>query len=70
MGDDALKAVGMAEDPIRHVAAVAGAQCALPPFVNERVLLLGIVQPFHEVLEGTPTPIAVDVVNELLSVAG
>ena len=69
MGDDALEPVGMAEDPIRHVSAVAGAQCALAALVNERVLLFRIVQPLHEIFKRAATPITVDVVNELLSVA-
>ena len=70
MRHDALEAVGMAENPVRHVAAIAGAQRAFPVFVNKWVSAFGVVKPFHQILEGTATPIAIDVVNELLSVAG
>ena len=68
--DDALEAVGVAEDPVGHVAAVAGAEGALAGFVDEGVVLLGVVEAGHQVGEGLAAPVAVDAVDEGLAVAG
>ncbi len=70
MRHDALEAVGMAEDPVGHVSAVAGAQRALPGLIYERVMLLGVVEALHQVFKRSPAPVAVDCVNEFLPVAG
>src|SRR5437868_9754433 len=70
VGDDALEAIGVAENPIRHVSAVAGAQSAFSVFVDEGVMLLGVVEAFHQVFKGSASPIAVDGVDEFLPVAG
>src|SRR5215469_4310291 len=66
----ATEAVGMPEDPVGHIAAVARTQRALAVFVYERIRLLGIVEAFHQVFEGRAAPVAVDRVNKLLPVAG
>ena len=65
-----LEAVGVAEDPIGHVAAVACAECALAGFVDEGIVLLGVVEAGHEVGEGLAAPVAVYAIDEGLAVAG
>ncbi len=70
MGDDALEAVGVAENPVGHVAAVAGAEGALAGLVDEGIVLLGVVEAGHQVGEGLAAPVAVDAIDEGLSVAG
>src|SRR5579872_2558632 len=70
MRDQAFKAVGVAFDPIDHVAAVAGAKGALAVFVNEWISLLGKVEAFHQVFVGRTAPVAIDGVNEFLAVTG
>src|SRR6202044_1890775 len=70
VGDDALEAVGVAEDPVGHVAAVAGAEGALAVFVDEGVGFLGVGEAGHEVGEGFAAPVAVDSVDEGLAVTG
>ncbi len=49
VGDDALEARGVAQDPVGHVAAVTGAEGALAGLVDEGVVLLGVVEAGHEV---------------------
>src|ERR1043166_405757 len=44
---DALETVGMAEDPVGHVSAVACSQRALALFINEGIMLLRIVKALH-----------------------
>src|SRR5260370_28620856 len=68
--DDALETVGVSEDPVGHVSAVSGAQRALPGLVNETVMLLRVVEALHQVFKRSAAPVAVDSVDELLSVAG
>src|ERR1022692_804478 len=70
MRHDALEAVSVAENPVGHVSAVAGAQRAFPVFINERVSLLCVVEALHQVFKRSAAPVAVDGVDELLSVAG
>src|ERR1700733_12984985 len=60
----------MPQNPVHHVAAVAGPESALPILVNEWISTLGVIQAFHQVFKWCPTPIAIDGVNELLSIAG
>src|SRR5206468_4667657 len=67
---DALEAISVAEDPVDHVPAVAGAQRALTVFIDKRIVLLGIVEALHQVLKRSAAPVAVDRVNKLLPVAG
>ena len=68
--DQALEAVGVAEDPVDGVSAVAGAQRALPVFIDERVGLLGVVEALHQVFERSAAPVAADGVDKLLPIAG
>ena len=70
MGDDALEAIGMAENPVGHEAAIAGSESALAGLVDERVMLLGVVEAGHEVGEGLAAPVAVDAIDEGLAVSG
>src|SRR5437867_1276604 len=67
---DALEAISVAEDPVGHVSAVTGAQRALTVFIDKRIVLLGVVEPLHQVFKRSTAPIAIDRVNELLPVAG
>jgi len=69
VGDDALEPVGVAEDPVGHVAAVARAQRALSILVDERIRPLRVVEALHQVFKRSAAPVAVDGVDELLSVA-
>src|SRR5205823_12605842 len=48
MRHDALEAVRVAEDPIRHVTAIAGAERRFPVLVDERIALLDIIESFHQ----------------------
>ena len=66
---DALETVGMPKHPVRHVSAVASAQSALAVFVDERISLLRVVQPLHQIFKWSAAPIPVDRVNELLPVS-
>src|SRR5713101_410561 len=67
---DALEAVGVTEDPVSHVSAVARAQRALAVFINEGIMLLGILEALHQVFKRSTAPVAVDRINKLLPVAG
>src|SRR5262249_50737757 len=67
---DALEAVGVAEDPVRHVTAVARTHRALAVFVDEWIGLLRVVETLHEVFKRRAAPVAVDLVDKLLPVAG
>src|SRR5260370_35316325 len=60
----------MTYDPVHRVSAVGGAQGALAALVNERIRAFGIVEALHQILVGLSAPVAVDLVKELLSVAG
>src|SRR5450631_1940475 len=66
----ALEAVGVAEDPVDGVSAVAGAQRALAVLVDERIRLLRVVEALHQVFKRSTAPVAVDGVDELLPVSG
>src|SRR6266849_5263225 len=66
----ALEAGGMAQDPVDHVATVAGAERALAVFIDERVGALRVVQAVHQVDEGLAAPVAVDAVNKFLPISG
>ena len=52
--DQALEAVGVAEDPVDHVSAVARAQRALAVLVDERIILLGVVEALIRSSYGAP----------------
>jgi hypothetical protein len=67
--DDALEAVGVAQHPVGHVAAVACAQRALARLVDEGIVLLGVVKALHQIGEGLAAPVAVDAVDDGLPVA-
>ena len=69
VGHDALEAVGVPQDPVAHVSTVAGAQRALPGLINKTIMLLGVVEALHQVFKRSAAPVAVDGVDELLSVA-
>ncbi len=69
VGDDALEAVGVGEDPVGHEAAVAGAEGALAVLVDEAVVLLGVVEALHQVDVRAAAPVAGDLFEELLAVA-
>src|SRR5882724_7861530 len=69
MGYQALESVRVAQDPVDHVAAVAGAQSAFAVLVDKRIGLLRVVQAVHQVDEGLTAPVAVDAVNKLLPIA-
>src|ERR1700685_4548031 len=56
----ALKAVGVAEDPVDGVSAIAGAQRALAVFIDEWIRLLRVVEALHQVFKGSAAPVAVD----------
>src|SRR5450631_2836837 len=60
----------MAENPVGHVSAIAGAQHALPVFIYKPIMRFCVIQAFHQIFERRPSPVAVDRVNELLSVSG
>src|SRR5215813_13345976 len=68
--DETLEAVGVAEDPVDHVSAVACTERALAILVDEWIMLLGIVEALHQILKRSATPVAVNCVDELLPVAG
>src|SRR5437899_1765289 len=68
--DDALEAIGVAENPVNHVAAVTGTQRALAVLVDEGIGFLSIIEAEHQIFEGSAAPIAVDGVNEFLPISG
>ena len=70
VGDDAVEAVGVGEHPVGHEAAVAGAERALAGLVDEGVFGFGVVEALHQVDVGAAAPVAGDLVDELLAVAG
>ena len=70
MRDDALEAVGVAENPVGHVSAVAGAKGALAGLVYKRIGLLGVVEALHQIFKGSAAPVTVDGVDEFLAVSG
>ena len=70
MRDDALEAVGVAENPVNHVAAIAGTQRTLAVLVDEGIRFFGVVETEHQVFEWSAAPIAIDSVNEFLTIAG
>src|SRR5579862_10022099 len=70
MRDDALEAIGVAENPVGHVSAVARSQRAFAVFVDEWMMLLGVVETLHQIFEWSSAPVAVDGVDEFLSIAG
>src|SRR5207253_9649108 len=58
--DDALEAIGVAENPVNHVAAVTGTQRALAVLVDEGIGFLSIIEAEHQIFERSAAPIAVD----------
>ena len=58
----------MPQHPVGHVAAVACAQRALPRLVDEGIVLLGVVEAFHQVGERLPAPVAVHAIHKRLPV--
>ena len=67
---DALEAVGMAQQPVGHVTAVARAQRGLAVLVDERIRLLHVIEPLHQIDIRLPAPIATDRVGKFLPVTG
>src|SRR5579862_1897902 len=67
---DALEAVCVPENPVGHVSAIAGAERALAVLVDERIMLLGVLEALHQVFKRSAAPIAIDGVDELLPVSG
>src|ERR1700733_1495318 len=65
-----LESIGVPKYPVDGVSAVAGSQGALPVFVDERISLLRVVEPLHQILIRSAAPVTVDGVDELLPVAG
>src|SRR5437879_10947189 len=57
---DAFEPIGMAENPVRHVTAVARAKRSLAVFVNERIHLLHVIEPLHQIDIRLAAPIAAD----------
>src|ERR1700749_4893346 len=68
MRDQAFKPVRMAQDPVDHVAAVAGSQSALAIFIDKRISLLGIVEPVHQVDKRLAAPIFIHAIYKCLPV--
>src|ERR1700730_15988840 len=62
MRDDALESIRVAKYPVGHLSAVARAQRPLAVFIDERVSLLRIIQPLHQILIRSAAPVAVDLV--------
>ena len=54
--DQALEPVCVPQNPVHHVSAVARSQRALAIFVNERILLLGIVESLHKIFKRSAAP--------------
>src|SRR5581483_2123236 len=69
MGYDALKAIRVAENPVGHVSAVACSQRALAVFIDKWIMLLGIIEPLHQIFKRCAAPIAIDGIDEFLSIA-
>jgi hypothetical protein len=67
--DQAAEAVGVARDPVDHVAAVRGAGGAGAALLDEG-LLLDRVDELHQVLVDLASPVSGDIVDEGLAVAG
>src|SRR2546422_3765328 len=67
---DTLEAVGVAENPVSHVSAVAGTERAFAGFINKPIMLFHVVEALHQVLKRSAAPVAIDRVNELLAIAG
>src|SRR5207244_5502386 len=56
---DALEAVGVAENPVGHVSAVAGSQRALALLIDEWVMLFCILEALHQVFKRSSAAVAV-----------
>ena len=69
MRHQAFEAVGVAEDPVDGVSAVAGAERAFAGLIDKSVMLFRVVEALHQVFKRSAAPVAVDGVDELLSVA-
>src|SRR5438270_9529207 len=57
---DALETVGVPENPVGHVSAVARAQRTFAVFINEGIMLLGVIAAFHQVLKRSAAATAID----------
>src|SRR5215475_11577496 len=67
---NALETVGVAKNPICHVTAVTRTQRTLPVFVDEGIVLLDVIEAFHQILKRSAAPVSVDGIGKVLSVAG
>src|SRR5580658_5867411 len=68
--NDAFKALGVPQYPIGHVSAITRSERTLPILVDIGVILLDVVEALHQIFERSATPVAIDGVDEVLSVAG
>src|SRR5579864_4266463 len=66
----ALEAVGMTDNPVDHVSAVARAQGTLAVLIDERIMFLCVIETLHQVFIRSPAPVSIDRVNEVLPVSG
>src|SRR6476469_3718759 len=64
----ALESIGMAQDPVDHVAAIARAQRALAFFVDEWIRLLRVVKAVHQIDVRFAAPILVHAIHKSLPV--
>src|SRR3954470_11749070 len=69
MGDGALEAIGVSDDPIHHVAAVGSAHGADVAAVGEGIGGEHVVKATHQVDVRKAAPVSTDLVSELLPVA-
>src|SRR5947208_2257623 len=65
-----LEAVGVADDPVCRVAAVAAAGDAHAVFIDPRIFLKSGIDAVHHVGIIVPAPLAVNTAFELLPVPG
>ncbi len=70
MADQRLEAIGLAVDPVDHVAAVARAQRGHALAVEPRVLRQRRVEAHHQIAVRRAAPVVADRVGEGLAVAG
>src|SRR5439155_204589 len=70
MRHDALETIGVAEDPVGHVTAIARAERGHAVLVDERIGLLHVIEPLHQIDIRFAAPIAADRVGKLLPITG
>src|SRR5581483_11919023 len=68
VSDNTFETVGVAENPVGHVAAVARPKRAFAVFIDKRKMLFGIVEALHQVFKWRAAPVAVDGIDEFLPV--